>query len=129
MANAGDLLTFTATGKAATYQTPVVIQYTWNDQSGAFAATVNTAYFITTTSTATLPASPSQGNTIIFSVDTTNVLTIQANTGQVIRLGNAVSSSAGTTFSTARGDSITLVYRSTGTAWIASSSIGNWDRT
>lgn len=98
--------------------------FTWSDASGSFNAAKNHGYFITNTSTATLPAAPSQGDTIIFTVDTTNILTITANTGQVIRIGAAVSAAAGTAANSARGDSVTLVYRSTGTAWIADSVIG-----
>lgn len=101
--------------------------FTWTETSGAFAAAAEHGYFITTTATATLPASPSEGDTIRFSCDTTNLLTITANTGQTIRLGTAVSSSAGTLISTQRGDSIELVYKSTGTVWIAQNSVGGWN--
>lgn len=99
---------------------------TWTDESTSFAPAAGNGYFITGTTTATLPASPSQGNTISFAVDAATVLTIQANTGQVIRIGAAVSASAGTAASTARGDSVTLVYRSSDTAWIATSVIGTF---
>lgn len=91
----------------------------WTDQSGAFNAAAANGYFITNTSTSTLPASPNEGDTISFIVDTTNILTIQANTGQKIRVGTAISASAGTSVNNARGDSMTLVYRSTGTTWFS----------
>jgi hypothetical protein len=115
--NGANSITITATGAG----------FPWTDTSGSVSALVNNGYFITGTCTSTLPGSPSQGDTIKYSVDTTNILTIQANTGQVIRIGNQVSSTAGTIVSTARGDSVVLVYRSTGTAWIHEGAPqGNW---
>jgi len=99
---------------------------TWTDENTSFSAAANQGYFVTGTATAALPASPSQGDTIEFIVDTTNILTITANTGQVIRIGSAVSAAAGTAASNARGDSAVLVYRSSDTAWIAKSVIGTW---
>ena len=93
--------------------------FAWSDQSGAFAAVKENGYFITATSTATLPSAPTEGDTIAFIVDTTQILTIQANTGQLIRVGTTVSAAAGTCVSNFRGDSIELVYRSTGTTWFS----------
>ena len=103
---------------------------TWSDQSGAFNAAVANGYFITNTSTATLPPAPSEGDTIAFVVDTTNILTIQANAGQMIRVGSAISVAAGTSTNNARGDSVILVYRSTGTTWFSlTSPQGTWTTT
>lgn len=99
---------------------------TWTDQSGAFSAAASNGYFITNTATATLPGSPTQGDTIEFILDTASILTIQANTGQFIRIGNTVSAAAGTAVSTLRGDSVTLVYRSSSISWIADSVTGLW---
>lgn len=93
--------------------------FAWNDNSGVFTAAKENGYFITATSTATLPAGPSEGDTIAFIVDTTQILTITANAGQKIRIGTALSAAAGTAANNARGDSIELVYRSTGTTWFA----------
>ncbi len=101
----------------------------WSETSGAFNAVKQNGYFITTTATGTLPASPSEGDTIQFFVDTTNLLTIQANTGQKIRLGTTISAAAGTCVNTQRGDSITLVYMSTGTTWQGTSANGGWNIT
>lgn len=98
----------------------------WTDESTSFNAASGNGYFVTGTATATMPASPSQGNVISFIVDTTSTLTITANTGQVIRIGSAVSASAGTAANNARGDSLTLIYRSSDTAWIAREVIGTW---
>ena len=100
--------------------------FAWSDTSGAFAATAENGYFITATATGTLPASPNEGDTISFIVDTTQFLTIQANTGQKIRLGTTISAAAGTCVNNFRGDAIELVYRSTGTTWFATTSIGTW---
>jgi hypothetical protein len=100
--------------------------FTWSETSGAFNAVKENGYFITTTATATLPASPAEGDTIKFSVDTTNILTITANTGQTLRFSSAVSASAGTAASTKQGDSVELTYKSTGTVWIAQNFVGSW---
>lgn len=101
---------------------------TWSDQSGAFNAAASNGYFITATSTATLPASPSEGATVAFIVDTTNVLTIQASGSQVIKIGTDVSVAGGTAVTTnlIRGNAVELIYRSTGTAWISLSSTGTY---
>lgn len=109
IANGSNSITISSTGGGVT----------WSDQSGAFAAVASNGYFITNTSTATLPASPSEGDTIAFIVDTDAILTIQANAGQLIRVGTTISASAGTSVSNFRGDSITLVYRATGTTWFS----------
>lgn len=101
--------------------------FTWNDVSGAFSPLTNNGYFVTATATGTLPASPSQGDTIKFFVDTTDILTLQAAGTQIIRLGNTVSSSGGTCVSTDQGDSLELTYRASSDCWctIAGAS-GNW---
>ena len=115
--NGANSITITATGAG----------FPWSEVSGSVNASVNNGYFVTGTCTSTLPGSPSSGDTIKYIVDTTNILTVQANTGQVIRIGNQVSASAGTVVSTARGDSVVLVYRSTGAAWIHEGGPqGNW---
>lgn len=101
----------------------------WSETSGAFASAAGHGYFITNTASTTLPASPSLGDTIEFSVDTANILTITANTGQTIRLNTSVTATAGTAVNVAQGASIRLVYKSTGTVWMAVSSNGNWTLT
>lgn len=99
----------------------------WTDEATSFNAAKNNGYFVTATATATLPASPAQGDTIAFNVDSASgILTIQANTGQTISVGKAVSASAGTAASNFNGDSIVLVYRSSDTSWRAIQSIGTW---
>jgi hypothetical protein len=118
----------TSTGQMGSQTLPISI--VWSDNSGSFNAASNNGYFITTTSTPTLPAAPSEGDVVAFIVDTTNICTITANTGQKIRVGITLSASAGTCASNFRGDSINLVYRSTGATWFASSSPqGTWSVT
>jgi len=98
----------------------------WIDQGSSTTIAVNTNYFATAAETLTLPASPAQGDTIVIDVVTASAVIIQANTGQIIRLGNTVSSTAGTATSSAQGDVITLTYRATTTTWHGRGSQGNW---
>jgi hypothetical protein len=98
----------------------------FTDESTSFSAVAGNGYFVIGTATATLPASPSQGNEICFIVDGAITLTVTANTGQVIRIGSAVSASAGTAVNNARGDALTLVYRASDTAWISRATQGTW---
>lgn len=104
--------------------------FTWTDVSGAFSPLKENGYFVTATATGTLPASPSQGDTIKFFVDTTQLLTIQATAGKIIRFGSLVSSSGGTFVSTLQGDSVELVYRTSDTCWCAIAGFtGTWNLT
>lgn len=104
--------------------------FTWNDVSGAFSPLKNNGYFITGTATGTLPASPAQGDTIKFFVDTTQFLTITASGSQIIRLGTVVSSAGGTMVSTLQGDSVELVYRASDTCWCSvAGAWGTWVKT
>ena len=125
----GQLLTAT-TGSPPSWQTPTVLVTTWTDVSGSVTAVSGNGYFAIGTTTSTLPASPNQGDIIRYVVDTTNLLTIQAAGSQVIRIGTTVSAAGGTCVNTQRGDAIELVYRSTGTAWIAANNpVGGWNIT
>jgi hypothetical protein len=100
---------------------------TWTDEATSFNAAKNNGYFVTATATATLPASPAQGDTIAFEVDSASgILTIQANTGQIIRIGKTVSAAAGTAASNFEGDAVVLVYRTVDTSWQGIQSIGTW---
>jgi len=104
--------------------------FAWSDTSGAFSPLAQNGYFITATATATLPAAPANGDTIKFFVDTTQILTIQATAGKIIRFGSTVSTAAGTAVSTLQGDSVELVYRTTNTCWCAVSGFsGVWNVT
>ena len=113
-----------------TIATTATVVGTWNDEATSFAAVKGNGYFVTANATATLPASPSQGDTIAFEVDSASgILTIQANTGQIIRTGKTVTASAGTAVSNFDGDSLTLVYRAADTSWQSISAIGTWTLT
>ncbi|MDE3022114.1 MAG: hypothetical protein KGI54_09655 [Pseudomonadota bacterium] len=98
----------------------------WTDESSTFSPAVQSGYFVSGASTPVLPASPSQGDTISFIQDTSSTLTITGNTGQFLRIGSQLSVSAGVAVSTAQGNSVTFVYRSSDTTWIALSYIGTW---
>lgn len=115
-AGSGSTLTISVTGAG----------FSWNDEATSFAASAQNGYFVTALATATLPASPSQGDTIIINMDTSSNVTIQANTGQVISIGANVSTSAGTATGSVIGNSVTLVYRASDTTWRAISVIGSW---
>jgi len=107
-------------GPTAGFVTLVGGGFTWTDVSGAFSPVKNNGYFVTGTATGTLPASPSQGDTIKFFVDSASqFLTIQATGSQIIRLGSLSSSAGGTAVSTVQGDSVELVYRAADTCWCA----------
>lgn len=94
--------------------------FVWEDVSGAFSPLKQHGYFVTGTATGTLPAAPTQGDTIKFFVDhASQVLTIDAPGTQLIRFGTLVSSAGGTAVSTQQGDSVELVYRASNTCWEA----------
>jgi hypothetical protein len=97
----------------------------WSDVSSSATVSIASGSFATAAITLTLPASPAEGATCAFVADTSGALVIQANTGQVIRVGNIVSGTTGNVTTTAQGDSLTLVYRTSGQRWIATQSMGN----
>lgn len=99
----------------------------WTDEGGNFNAASNNGYFCTALLTATLPATPAQGDVIKVVVDTASVVTLTANAGQKIRLGNSISALAGTAASTKQGDSVDLVYRASSATWYSVGGIqGSW---
>jgi hypothetical protein len=74
-----------------------------------------------------LPASPNEGDTVNFIVDTASILTIQASGTQKIRVGTNISAAGGKCVNQDQGDGIELVYRATGTTWISfASPQGTW---
>lgn len=95
---------------------------------GSGTSVLNSGEFVTATATRTLPATAGlvNGDLVIYYATTANVLTVTANTGQTIRVGSAVSASAGTAASTAIGDSLTLRFDATAVSWRAVSVVGNW---
>lgn len=98
----------------------------FTDQGSSITVSSDNGYFVTGAFAMTLPAAPAQGELVIIYADTTSTVTITANTGQVIRLGASVTSTAGSITSGARGDSITLRYRTSGAEWNAVGSTGGW---
>lgn len=123
----GFVNTSNGTGAASSFQafTPTTA-VTWSAQSTGFTAAVANGYICTAALTATLPASPSNGDLVSIIVDTTGSVVIQAATGQFIRIQASVSTSAGTATSTARGNAVSLTYNSSDTTWIAYSSLTTW---
>lgn len=94
-------------------------------------STLNTGEFVTAAVTRTLPASAglADGDLFIYTCTTSGALTVQAVGAQKIRIGNALSSAAGTIVSTAIGDSISLRFDATQGFFMALSVIGNWTLT
>lgn len=115
--------TVSGAGEVSTIAKPEV----WLDEATSFSAVAGDGYFVTGTATASLPVA-TQGNTIKFIVDGANLLTIQANTGQKIQLGTAISATAGTAVNTGAvtGSTITLVFRAADSIWFGLSSVGTW---
>lgn len=114
--NGANSITITATGAG----------FPWSDVSGTVNALANNGYFVTGACTSTLPGSPTNGDVVKYIVDTTSTLTITANTGQRVRMQNALSGVAGTTANSQRGDSVELVYRSAASTWFSLSDNGAW---
>ena len=123
----GYVLTSNGLAAQPTFQALPFTQMPWTDKATSFAAAAGNGYFVTATATATLPPSPSQGNIIAFEVDGVgSLLTILANTGQIIRIGRAVSATAGTAVNNFQGDSVTLVYRDADASWQSIACIGTF---
>jgi hypothetical protein len=99
---------------------------TWIDQATGIVLAINTGYFVTAATTQTLPASPSQGDVVKIVADTTGAVVVTANTGQQIRVGTTISSTAGTMTSTLQGDSLELIYRAASTTWVSIATTGVW---
>lgn len=95
---------------------------------GSGTSVLNSGEFVTAAVTRTLPATAGllDGDLVIYSCTTAGALVVTANTGQTIRIGSLISSSAGTATSTAIGDSLTLRFDATAVVWRAVSVIGTW---
>lgn len=100
--------------------------FVWSDKSTSFPALSSNGYRATSALTAALPASPSDGDTIIINTRTASAVVILANTGQTISLGDLTSSSNGTLTSATLGSSVTLVYQLSATKWNVISALGTW---
>lgn len=119
----------TVTGSPGTNTLTITVSgggFTWTDKAISFAAAAANGYFCTAALVATLPAAPSQGDTIIINTVTSSDVVIQANTGQTISLGITSSTVAGTATASNTGDSVTLVYRNTGATWRTIASEGTF---
>jgi hypothetical protein len=100
--------------------------FIWIDQATGITLAVNTGYFVTAATTQTLPAAPTQGQVVKIVADTTGAVVVTANTGQLIRAGTTISSTAGSMTSTLQGDSLELVYRAATSTWISIATTGVW---
>jgi len=91
-------------------------------------SSLNTGEFVTAAVTRTLPASAglADGDLFMYVCTTANALVVQSVTAQKIRIGNVITSAAGSATSTAIGDSLTLRFNATDGFFYAVSSIGNW---
>lgn len=98
----------------------------WSDEVANFSAVSNNGYFIAGNAIASLPATPTNGDVIVFIVDGAFTVTVTASAGKTIKIGPVTSAAAGTAANTANGDTLTLVYRSTNTRWEAESYVGAW---
>lgn len=94
--------------------------FTWvTDTSGAFVAVAKTGYILTVASIIILPGAPSNGDSILFVVDTTQQVGIFGQGTQVIRVGTDATGPPAIIYSTAIGDSLGLVYNAANTTWIS----------
>jgi hypothetical protein len=101
--------------------------FPWSDQAVSFAALPQNGYFCTAALTVSLPtAGLVTGSTIIIYVDTAAAVVLQAGAGQQIEISQTLSSVAGTATSTAQGNIVTLVYRTSDLTWHAISSAGSF---
>lgn len=91
-------------------------------------STLNSGEFVTAAVTRTLPASAglADGDIFEFVCTTAGALVVQSVTAQKIRIGNVITSAAGSATSTAIGDSLTLRFNATDGFFYATSVIGNW---
>jgi hypothetical protein len=91
-------------------------------------SSLNTGEFVTAAVTRTLPASAglADGDLFIYVCTTAGALVVQSVTAQKIRIGNVITSAAGSATSTAIGDSLTLRFNATDGFFYAVSVVGNW---
>jgi hypothetical protein len=77
----------------------------------------------------TLPASPNQGDRISIICDASFAgpsVTLQANTGQTIRISGVSSSEGGTAANTKLGDTVELIFLENSLLWISQNANGGW---
>ncbi len=101
--------------------------FQWSDQAVSFAALPQHGYFCTAALTVSLPTNDIDiGSTIIIYVDTASAVVIQAGAGQLIEISQNSSTVDGTATSTAQGNIVTLVYRTSDTTWHSISTCGTF---
>lgn len=111
----------TVTGSGSTLTVNSVV---YTDQTSSTLA-VDSGTFATAAGAYTLPAAPIDGELVEIVCITTGIV-VTANTGQEIQIAGDVTSTAGTATNSAKGDVLCLRYRSTDTAWYATSALGVW---
>lgn len=102
--------------------------FAWSEKTANFNAAIENGYYCDNALTATLPVTAGLviGNTIIIFADTTGVVTIQANAGQFIQVGSAISVSGGVATSNSRGAVLELNFKPTDSTWHTVDSLGTW---
>lgn len=102
--------------------------FAWSEQSVSFAAAVQNGYFCNAALTATLPASGGLviGNSVIFFVDTSSQVIVQAGVGEMIQVGSIISGAGGSATSNTRGSILELVFKPSDLTWHTISSLGSW---
>ena len=105
--------------------------FAWSEENANFPGVEQRGYYCNATLTLTLPvtAGLSLGDSIKVYVDTTNVITILANTGQFIQIGSLISGAAGTATSNAQGSYVELNFKPTDLTWHSLSTTGTWSVT
>lgn len=123
----GPGITTTGVGNTVTINSVI-----FTDQGGSVGITSDSGSFVSGAGTITLtcPAAPLQGEELDIGQNGATTVVVQANAGQTIRIGNQVSSVAGTATSlSANGDALILRFRAANAQWMAFSSVGNWNLT
>jgi len=125
---AGQVLKSNGAGALPSFQTNSIVKLPWTDEAVTFSAVAENGYFVTAASTANLPASAAQGDTIEFVNAGAGAagIVVTANGTDLIQIGSAVSAAGGTATSNVSGDSLTLVYQVASNTWWATSVIGTW---
>lgn len=105
--------------------------FNWSEQNTNFNASTQNGYYCNTNLIASLPstASLSIGDTIIFYIDTSSTVIIQANAGQSIQVGNSISSMGGTVSSNTQGSLLELNFKVSDSTWHTIASMGSWTTT
>jgi len=98
----------------------------WSDESLSKTVSSNTGSVSLAEVTLTLPPSPENGDVCEFILGIAAQLTVAANAGQTLRIGNLVTSIAGNTSSAVLGNALKLVYNSVLKSWLSEDVTGNW---